>query len=257
MIDPDDSYDMAGPIETPEGRRAPGRTSRRRWWCRWHGRSRAPAPVAHEPVNGAGHPAAGQSPAEAAEEAPVKRSRPRRRQKAEAPDGRAGAAAGVVESQPRAGDEPAEAAEGFERHLLGAVGRRDAGRRRAGPRRRGRAAARLARSILRRWPKARATTRDSVAASAGKRGASSRSICTTALVDLGRRGEGLRRDLEDDSGRRCATGRGSPAGRRPWSPGGRRCARRPPSGTSASGWSRTAARPAGVSQRTRSSVPTL
>lgn len=85
MIDPDDSYDVAGPIETPEGRRAPvdepapvvvpmARPEP------------MPAPVAHEAVNGAGYPAAGQSPAEAAEEAPVKRSRPRRRAKAEAPE---------------------------------------------------------------------------------------------------------------------------------------------------------------------------
>ena len=44
---------------------------------------------------------------------------------------------------------------------------------------------RLVRSISRRWPKASATTRESVAASAGKRGASRRSKWTTALVTLG------------------------------------------------------------------------
>jgi hypothetical protein len=88
MIDPDDPDDMAGPIETPEGRHAPVND---------------PAPViqmAPEPgrqgqINGAGHdaaaekgPAEGEQTAAEAEqpaEAPAKRSRPRRRQKAEAP----------------------------------------------------------------------------------------------------------------------------------------------------------------------------
>ncbi len=91
MIDPDDADDMSGPIETPEGRHTPVND---------------PAPViqmAPEPArqgsfNGAEHGAApGQSTAEseqtaaaaeqtaAGAEPPAKRSRPRRRQKAEAP----------------------------------------------------------------------------------------------------------------------------------------------------------------------------
>jgi hypothetical protein len=91
MIEPDDSFDLAGPIETPEGRRA-----------------EEPTPMVEhapqaQPVNGAGRPApaegraeartegraeAADAPAELAEPQaqPAKRPRPRRRSKpAEAP----------------------------------------------------------------------------------------------------------------------------------------------------------------------------
>ena len=67
-IDPDD-YDQGGPIETPEGRRAPADD---------------PAPIvpaAPEAVNGAGY----RGPEEDAAPEPAKRPRPRRRQKADAP----------------------------------------------------------------------------------------------------------------------------------------------------------------------------
>jgi len=73
MIDPDDAYDMAGPVETPEGRRSPVV------------QFTAPPPESQperrpeEPVNGNGFAAE----PEAAE--PPKRSRPRRRPKADAP----------------------------------------------------------------------------------------------------------------------------------------------------------------------------
>ncbi len=77
MIDPDDSYDMAGPIETPEDRRA--RASEPTPQAQ-----PAPQPAPAEPVNGADHPAAAAA-VEAAEPSapPVKRSRPRRRSKPE------------------------------------------------------------------------------------------------------------------------------------------------------------------------------
>jgi hypothetical protein len=96
MIDPEDAYDIGGPIETPEGRRphsepapvvvpvepapAPAPTL---------------APVAADPFNGvetlpAAVPVAAAAPeAEAAEPAPAKRPRPRRRHK---PEGEAGEA---------------------------------------------------------------------------------------------------------------------------------------------------------------------
>ena len=73
MIDPEDD-DMVGPIETPEGRNAP---------------AAAPAPVLAEqpavpafaePVNGASYPATAEPSQDGA---PAKRSRPRRRQKAD------------------------------------------------------------------------------------------------------------------------------------------------------------------------------
>jgi uncharacterized protein DUF4167 len=65
-IDPDDSYDPGGPIETPEGRRAP---------------ADEPAPIvqaapAPEPMNGAGY-----GPRQEAAPELAKRPRPRRRSK--------------------------------------------------------------------------------------------------------------------------------------------------------------------------------
>jgi Domain of unknown function (DUF4167) len=90
MIDPDDSDDLAGPIETPEGRRAgPVETPEGR-----RAPAEAPAPVltaaASQPdtFNGSAHPAAepdeADAQAQAQEPAPAKRSRPRRRPKADA-----------------------------------------------------------------------------------------------------------------------------------------------------------------------------
>jgi hypothetical protein len=88
MIDPDDSDDLAGPIETPEGRRAgPVETPEGR---RAPADAPAPAPTAApsqpDTFNGSAHPAAepGEADAQAQEPAPAKRSRPRRRPKAEA-----------------------------------------------------------------------------------------------------------------------------------------------------------------------------
>jgi hypothetical protein len=68
-IDPADSYDLGGPIETPEGRATP---------------ADEPAPIVAAPVpemNGAGYAA----PQEDAAPQPAKRSRPRRRSKPDAP----------------------------------------------------------------------------------------------------------------------------------------------------------------------------
>jgi hypothetical protein len=68
-IDPDDSYDLGGPIDTPEGRRAP---------------ADEPAPIVQAApppeMNGAGY----QGPQEDAAPQPPKRSRPRRRPKPDA-----------------------------------------------------------------------------------------------------------------------------------------------------------------------------
>ena len=97
MIDPEDAYDMGGPIETPEDRRP-------------HSQpapvvvpvveeaAPAPAPVAADPFNGVETvPAASAAVAEAAEPAPApKRPRPRRRHK---PEGEAG------DAQPNAAEE--------------------------------------------------------------------------------------------------------------------------------------------------------
>ena len=83
MIEPDDSFDLAGPIETPEGRRADERTP-----VVQMAPMMPPMPaMAAEPVNGAGR-AAAEAPVELAEPQaqPAKRPRPRRRSKpAEAP----------------------------------------------------------------------------------------------------------------------------------------------------------------------------
>ncbi len=75
MIEPDDSFDMSGPIETPEGRRAQSDESRPIV-------QPAPQLVSQEAVNGAGHPAveASAEPADASSQ-PAKRPRPRRRAK--------------------------------------------------------------------------------------------------------------------------------------------------------------------------------
>jgi Domain of unknown function (DUF4167) len=77
MIEPDDSYDLAGPVETPEGRRSPVVQFTAPLPENQPERPAEPRP--EEQVNGNGFA----PEPEAAE--PVKRSRPRRRQKADAP----------------------------------------------------------------------------------------------------------------------------------------------------------------------------
>ncbi|HET9070192.1 MAG TPA: DUF4167 domain-containing protein [Amaricoccus sp.] len=82
MIEPDDSFDLSGPIETPEGRRSEGPTPIVELGAQAQPAEAQPAPA--RPVNGAGHAAAAdEAPVELAEPQaqPVKRSRPRRRSK--------------------------------------------------------------------------------------------------------------------------------------------------------------------------------
>ena len=87
MIDPDDSDFPSGPIDTPESRRAgPIDTPEDR---RAATEAPAPAMTAAAPAqpdtfNGSAHPAAERDAAEVQEPAPAKRSRPRRRPKADA-----------------------------------------------------------------------------------------------------------------------------------------------------------------------------
>jgi len=93
MIDPEDAYDMGGPIETPEDRRPHSQPAP--VVVPVIEETPAPAPVAADPFNGvealpAAAPAAVAAAPEAAEPAPApKRPRPRRRHK---PEGEAGEA---------------------------------------------------------------------------------------------------------------------------------------------------------------------
>ena len=79
MIEPDDSFDLSGPIDTPEGRRAEEPTPVAPISSMMPPMPPMDAPA---PVNGAG-PGAADAGAESADAAqqPVKRSRPRRRSK--------------------------------------------------------------------------------------------------------------------------------------------------------------------------------
>ena len=70
---------------------------------------------------------------------------------------------------------------------------------RAAPWEAGRGLARLERSILRRWPKAAAVTRSSVAFDAGRERRGARTDRDDARGDLGRRHEGARRHVEQDA----------------------------------------------------------
>jgi hypothetical protein len=82
MIEPDDSFDLAGPIETPEGRRAADPTPVVQPVVQMAPMMPPMPPVPVEPANGAGRPDA-EGPVELAEPQaqPAKRPRPRRRSK--------------------------------------------------------------------------------------------------------------------------------------------------------------------------------
>ena len=132
MIDADEGDYPGGPIETPEGRRAP---------------VDGPAPVVQlAPV--APQPRPSRSPGTRWSTAAARRPRRPARPSPSSGRGRGGGRRPRLRSRRRRRpsersarrDQPAEAAEGLERHLLGAVGRADLRPRPAAPRRRARAA---------------------------------------------------------------------------------------------------------------------
>ena len=155
MIDPDEPDYPGGPIETPEGRTRRRSTSRRRW-CGWPRSSRS------------------RGPRRSAAATP---SRPRRRRPSPPPSGRGrGDGRGPTRPLPRRCPSPSDRQRPATSRLRrqkpssGTCSARSVGRIPAaassastsGP-----SGRRLARSILRRCPKASATTRASTAGSAG------------------------------------------------------------------------------------------